>query len=181
MNQVADALEAAGYTQDDVTKMRSKTDSLKEFKDVLSGTSNIVKVKHIIDCDADPFIPDSWKVEEHIKGGQFEWKPNKVGLYLSEKQKDGNSVEGNKLRKELKGKSVLNANVLDYLLANPQLIPKEWKSKAVFFWGTIYRRSDGNLYVRDLLWCGDRWNWSYSWLGNHWHDYNPAAVSASNN
>lgn len=178
MNQLADALEAAGYTPDDVTKLRSKPDALKEFKDVLAGLSEFVITKHLIDCDVDPFVPKGWKVEEHIKGGQFEWDPTKVDLYLSEKQRGG-SIEGNKLRQELRGRSVLNANVLDYLLAHPNLIPEEWKGKYVFFWGTIYRYSAGDSYVRYLCFGGCRWHWSYGWLGSGWGGGSPTALRAS--
>jgi hypothetical protein len=65
------------------------------------------------------------------------------------------------------------------LLANPELIPEEWKGKFIFFWGTIYRNSDGSLYVRYLNWNGDQWNWNFNCLDNDWNDNNPAAVSAN--
>jgi hypothetical protein len=159
----------------------NKLGGMEGVKRFLRGDTDVVIKNHTIDCDADPYIPECWKVEAHIKHGLFEWKPNKVMLYLSEQQKDGNYIEGNKLHKELKDKPVLNANVLDYLLANPQLIPEEWKGKVVFFWGTIYRDSDGDLYVRYLIWGGDGWRWLSRWLGDYWRDIRPAAVSASNN
>ncbi len=79
----------------------------------------------------------------------------------------------------MKGKKVLNANVLEYLLKNPRAIPEEWKGKYVFFWGTIYRRSDGRLYVRCLVWDGSQWYWSYYWLDIDFNGLNPAAVAAS--
>ena len=136
-------MEAAGFTVDDVTKLRSFPE-LAALKRVLNGSSKIVVVKHIINCDAAPFVPEGWKVESHKNLGQLEWDPTKIRLWLSNGQQDG-SVEGNNLHKELASEPVLNANVLDYLLAHPKLIPEEWKGKAVFFWGTIYRRSDGSL------------------------------------
>ena len=117
-------------------------------------------IEHVIDLDAEPFVPDGWKVEEHQKGGQFKWDASKVALYLSKKQQGGSFIEGNKLREGLKRKRVYNANLLDYLLANPDLIPEGWKGKAVFFWGTIYRNSDGYLCVRYLYWNDDRWDWT---------------------
>ncbi len=58
----------------------------------------------------------------------------------------------------------LNVNVLDYLLANPSLIPEEWKGKNVFFRGTIDRNSDGLLYGRCLHWFGSEWSSSLDWL-----------------
>jgi hypothetical protein len=134
----------------------------------------------LIDLDTDPRIPyDGWKVEEHKKGGQFAWDPSKVALFLSKKQQEGSSIEGNKLRKEMVDQPVYNANLLDYLLDNPHLIPDEWKGKVVFFWGTIYRRSDGHLCVRCLVWAGGNWK-----QDDHGLDYNfgsgiPSAVAAS--
>lgn len=121
----------------------------------LRGDTEVVIKTHTIDCDANPYVPDGWKVEEHIKGGEFCWNPDKVELYLCDEQKGG-VIEGNKLRKLLKGKPVLNACVLDYLFANPQLIPEEWRGKSVFFWGTIYRDSSGRSFVPYLYWHRDR-------------------------
>ncbi|MBU3964354.1 hypothetical protein KJ562_01315, partial [Patescibacteria group bacterium] len=68
-----------------------------------------------------------------------------------------------------------NANLLDFYLAHINLIPEDWKGKAVFFWATIYRRSDGSLYVRYLFWSGGGWYWLYNWLDDDWGDHNPAA------
>ena len=119
------------------------------------------KDKIIIDCDKDPFCPEGWTVEEHKKGGKLEWNPKNISLYLSENQRNG-LIKGNELHKELKDKPILNANVLDYLLAHPELIPEEWKGKYVFFWGTIYRDSVSDLDVRCLCWGGGRWYWGYT-------------------
>ena len=158
----------------------NKLGGLKGAKRFLRGDAEVVIKTHTIDCDADPYRPEGWKVEEHIKGGQLHWNPDDVSPYLSDQQKDGKYIEGNELRKELKGKPVLNVNVLDYLLAHSKLIPEEWKSKAVFFWGTIYCDSHGSLSVRYLVWLGDEWDWDNGWLDDQWFGNDPAVVSASN-
>lgn len=178
MNQLGDAFEAHGLTPEDVTKLRSHPDfaMLRLFA---RGQAKLVLPQHLIDCDAAPFQPNGWSVEKHAKAGQFEWNPTRVKLYLAKSQKPGKLVEGNKLRKELEGQMVLNACVLDYLLKNPELIPDEWKGKAVFFWGTIYRDSDGYLFVRYLCWYGSRWRWFDDWLDSYFDGNDPAAVSAS--
>ena len=179
MNQLGDALEAAGYTPDEVTKLRSSLSLLVDFKLVLLGRANVQTIEeHLIDCDADPIIQFGLQIEEHKKGGQFFFDPTKVTLYLSKKQNGGHII-GNDLRKELCRKPVLNANVLDYLLKNPHLIPEEWKDKYVFFWGTVYRYSNGLLYVRYLYFRGGRWGWGCYWLDDDWHGRNPAAVAAA--
>lgn len=174
-HQLMDALEAAKFSTTDITRL-GQFSNLPGIRDVVNGRAEIVVRRHVIDCDAAPFVPDGWKVEEHIKGGEFEWNPEAISLYLSDKQQGSGWVEGNKLRKELTGMPVLNANVLDYLLAHPNLIPDEWKGKYVFFWGTIYRRSDGSLYVRYLNWYGVSWDRDSRWLDFDWYAHDPAAV-----
>ena len=137
----------------------NKLGGMDGVKKLLSGVMIVQNIKHIIDLAAGPFMPEGWKGEEHQKGGQWEWDSTKVKLHLSDGQKDGRYIAGNKLREELKSQPVMNANILDYLLAHPELIPEEWKDKAVFFWGTIYRRADGDLCVRYLCWSGGGWLW----------------------
>jgi len=134
---------------------------------------------HVIDCDAIPFLLEDWKVESHRKGGQVVWDPTNVVLYLDEAQQNRRLIEGNNLRKKLAKMPVMNANVLDYLLDHPELIPEEWKGIYVYFWGTIYRSRLGGLGVRCLRWDGDRWNWNCRWLGNDWDSSDPVAVSAN--
>ena len=161
-------------------------DKLGQFRQVLLGHAVITQVEHVIDCDANPFNPwvsDGFTIEEHQKGGQWKFDPKQVEFFLSSGQKDGKVLEGNKLRKELEGKKVMNANVLDYLLANPKAIPDDWKqdekgnTRYIFFWGTIYRDSDGGLYVRYLCWRDGQWRWSLYWLGNVWRSNDPALLA----
>ncbi len=178
MNQLSDALEAAGFTSEDVTKLKQFGD-LRGIKDILLGHAEIKAIENLIDCDADPFVPNGWSVVEHKKGGQLKWNPAEIELFLSKNQKNGKVINGSNLRKELADKPVLNANVLDYLLANPHLIPQEWKGKNIFFWGTVYCNSDGYLNVRFLHWHGDGWHWHWFCLDYDWHDYYPAALLAS--
>jgi len=147
----------------------------------LRGDAEVVIKTHTIDCDAHPFVPDGWSVhkEDQLKSsvsGQLRWNPDKVELHTCPEQEKG-TIEGNKLHKKLQGQPVLNANVLDYLLANPHLIPEEWKGKYVFFWGTIYRGSDGRLCVRCLFWRGGGWRWVGDWLDDDFGVHAPAALA----
>ncbi len=177
MNKLADALDNAGFDASDVTRLTQYSE-LALILQLLNGHAQIVQLEHIIDCDADPFTPNGWSFVEHCKNGKIQWDAEKISSYLSEKQRSGGIV-GNELRKELEKKSRLNANVLDYLLANPHLIPEAWKGKWIFFWGTIYRYSDGNLYVRCLFWVGGRWRWGDGWLADDFGADDPAALLAS--
>lgn len=135
-------------------------------------------VADVIDCNADPLLPEGWTVEEHRRMGQMEWDPTKVSLYLSDRQRGSGMIKGNDLREEFAGKPVLNANVLDWLLKRPEEIPEEWKGKDVFFWGTIYHGRDGLLHVRYLCWRGVGWYWNYDCLSDGWHSKHPAVLAS---
>ena len=179
-NELKLAFRRADYSNDDIKRL-CEGNVLADVRRVLLGHASITVVEHAIDCDAQPFTPDGWSVEKHQKGGTFTWdkEAQKDALYLSKGQQGSKYIEGNKLRKEMAGKPVLNANVLDYLLANPHLIPEEWKGKYVFFWGTVYRDRDGGLCVRYLYWGGGRWDWGGGWLDRGWGGNDPAALRAS--
>ncbi len=143
------------------------------LRSLLRGEMTLIK--HIIDCDVQPFIPKGWRIDEHRKGGQLEWSSAKILLYTPEVQ-EVEYIFGNALRKELTGKRVLNACVLDYLLDNPHLIPEEWKNKRVFFWGTVYLDCNRYSCVR-YLFCNDlgEWNWDVFWLSRALYKNSPAA------
>lgn len=113
-----------------------------------------------------------------MKGGKFIWGPSRVSLYLSERQKSG-PYAGWQLEDELKDKPVLNANVLDYLLAHPDLIPEDWKGKRVYFWGTIYQVEGFGRHVRYLTFDEketNKWRWYWDRPENRKDGDWPAAL-----
>ena len=176
-NELKMALRREGsWTNEKIKMLCERKGLLTQVLGVIDGFSEIKPIEFVIDCDANPMIPDGWSIEKHVKGGAFRFAKDRVLLHLAKKQKSG-TILGHDLRKELEKEPVLNACVLDYLLAHPHLIPEEWKGQAVFFWGTVYRYCDGSLCVRYLYWHGDGWDWHYYWLAYDWDSDNPAAVS----
>ncbi len=184
-NEFKLACRRAGYTNGDIKRM-CEGDILERILPVVRGQAEMTQVTHTIDLDADPLIPyEGWKVEEHRKGGQFTWDPEVVKLYLFPNQRGDKSIRGHELRKELAGQMVFNANLLDYLLDHPHLIPEAWKADEngdtsyIYFWGTVYQDSVGSLCVRCLYFNRGRWKQSFGWLGHDWGRVRPAAVGAS--
>lgn len=104
-------------------------------------------------------------------------------LHLEPEQKTS-YIRGAVLAERLKEKG-LSASVLDYLLENKDKIPEEWKedskgnTRLIFFLGTIFRNSDGDLYMRCLYFHDGEWQTDYDWLDNRFHDDDPAVVSES--
>jgi hypothetical protein len=142
-------------------------------------------VDRIIDLNAEPFVPAGWFIIRHLKGGHFRWDPNAIELYLSPIQREGGIIEGDTLFPWLANKNVLNANMLDYVLARPRLIPDELRSdekgnlRFIFFWGTLYRDENGFRRVRFLYRNRFKWAGGVSFLGSEWNGSDPAAVLKS--
>jgi hypothetical protein len=107
-----------------------------------------------------PIIPNWLVVVEHHDDGPFTWDPSKIEDYLFELTANGEMPDGQALFKQFSGKKpALNANILEYVLARPFLIPEEWKGRFVFFNGTIYRSSaDSGLWCR-CLGCHPQYGW----------------------
>ncbi len=140
-----------------------------------------------IDTDKDPKPYGLlWSIAEHFsKKGIITWDKAafKDNLFTHPLQ-NGGFVRGNDLYEFLKQKNipVMNACVWEYLKENTGEIPEEWKMSVkgdacyIFFWGTIDRSPEGDLYVRYLSWTGGNWTESNYLLGGNWHEDFPAAV-----
>ncbi|MFH1404639.1 MAG: hypothetical protein ABIH21_00890 [Patescibacteria group bacterium] len=163
-----------------------------DIQEILEGNFDAIPTgpRRLIDCSAQPHIPNGLEIrlKDQITSrvlGDLRFDPDKIDLYLDAGQKGDQTILGNDLRQILEGKPVLNACVLDHLLVNTQLIPEEWKqdsqgrTRYIYFWGTIYRASNGRLFVRCLYWNDGQWNWDYRWLGYRWRVQNPSAILAS--
>ncbi len=84
--EIQDAMRRNNITPDLLKKITSGN-FLAGVRDVANGDAEIKTIEHLIDCNADPFVPKGWKVEEHQKGGAFKWDVAQVQLYLDKSQK----------------------------------------------------------------------------------------------
>ena len=207
MNQLGDALEAEGFTLDDVTKLKQFS-NLAGIRGVINGLAKIVSIVEdatqvitinkttiVVNLGASPKLPfNGAEVEQHIGAGWGIVEKRADGLYMDDhkiimhlsKHQMGNKwLKGYELREELTGMPVLNANLLDALYQNIHLIPEGWKRGEdgnicfVFFWGSIFRVSRGFLSVRCLCFDDGKWRSLYRWLDVDWLGDSPAAVRAS--
>jgi hypothetical protein len=164
----------------------------RDIRAIRSGEAEVRSLEHLVDCDLDPMIPDSRKIEAHQKDGKVRLERRgdallvdgvEIELYLDPAQQSGNIV-GTKLRDKFSDKLVLNACVLDYLIEHPELIPESWKkdeqgrTRFIFFWGTIFRNFDGGLGVGCLFWDQSEWCLFYNWLDHDFNNQYPAAMLA---
>ncbi|MDP1728489.1 MAG: hypothetical protein Q8M15_17020 [Bacteroidota bacterium] len=113
-----------------------------------------------INCDIIPEIPEVMYVKNHQKRGLIEWPPNDGMKLLQPNDKPTNGlVDGEDICKHISNLklNVLNACVLDFLIINQKLIPKNWKKKIqgesirIFFPGTIFRNTVGHTFIRYIF------------------------------
>ena len=136
----------------------------------------------VINCDATPRSLEGLEVDAHQHGGEYAFDASHVELHLNDGQRHDRCIRGDKLHKRLSERLVLNANVLDHLLDNPNLIPDEWRLdergciRNIVFWGTIYRDRSDDRYVRYLYWRENGWDSGAAWLGFDFDRSYPAAL-----
>lgn len=155
------AFRRHGWTNADIKKL-SEGKILGDVLKVLKGAAVIKTIDGIIDGNAAPYCPPDFMVEKHRKNGFFKFNPTMITLFVPGMQKE--KMTGDDLRKKLSGKSVMNANVLDYLLTHPKLIPESWKGRSILFGGTIYRSSAYCYCFRCLHWHSSQWHDYYQWF-----------------
>lgn len=171
------AFERNGWSAAEV-KLLSQGDKLSRMRDVLRGAVKIVDIDHYIG-HVNPYVPDGWKLSVHKHNDKLKWNPENLQLYVHENQIGSKGMMGHILFEGLWRKRILNANVLDYLLSHLEIIPESWKWKDIFFWGTLYNNEKGDLCVRQLLWRGDRWDWSQKGVHEQWHKNSIAVLDGS--
>lgn len=135
--------------------------------------------QHIINCDSMPrFAPFVRGLKSHKKGGEIIFDSSKIKLYnpiCIESSKIVSIESVLKKVKYSKNPAVLNANVLDYLLDNQEIIPDSWSdswSDEIFFFGTVYRFTSGEPCIRTLQRCFGNWRSQdkllrFAWQGNY--------------
>ena len=140
-----------------------------------------------IDTDKSPQVYGLlWTIAENFgKRGIISWNKDKYkdALFMHPLQM-GDSIRGNDLYEYFKQKNtpVMSAGVWEYLREHTEEIPEEWKRKYggnelyIFFWGTIDRSPEGDLYVRYLSWTGGNWTAGNYLLSGNWHEDFPTAV-----
>lgn len=135
-----------------------------------------------INFGSDPILEPGWRIrkKDQIRSrlkGDWLLQYSCIGLHISHKQRDGGSISGHELVKDLEGEPVMGLQLLNYFYSSPYIIPSEWKNKMVFFWGTILHSWEGGLYVFYLYWDGESCYKNYRWLGESWTENMPAVVT----
>jgi hypothetical protein len=182
-NQLRLAFERCGWAGDEIERL-IVGDILADVRRVVLGRAVIEERENIIDHATHEFSQVDWKIEEHhlVGNGSLKWNPAHVRFYLAPSQTETESIDGNTIRSALRGKSLLNASILDYLLCHPHLIPENWKRdemghiRYTFFWGTIYSFPNSEFSVRYLFWEKDKWQSCGRSLTLEWYRNFYAAV-----
>lgn len=179
--------DGSEWTNERIKKL-SEGSILGQVLDVINDQSTIVQIKKkvsevksnslIVDYGVAPSLV-GLKIKSHSEWkGVIEYNLSFAKFERVLTLKPGeNSISGHENLKRLDatGKVLLDVRVLEELLKRPELIPEEWKKGLTYFWGTIFRDLDDNLYVACLNWNGGVWYWGGRWLDFGWNNYGFAA------
>lgn len=146
-------------------------------------TDPVSNTKLLINLEGDPWAQCmDWKLKgrtiaRHVGKGVLELDPSKLRLHTPLSFRDPQPFNALKVYKELKKERipVLNACVLDYLLAHPELIPESWKQnenfsvRYIYFMDTFYQRLDNSIGVRFLYWRGGIWGCGLRFINEDWY------------
>lgn len=107
--------------------------------------------------DVLPLVTKGFNPTKHKPMKYFPYDPLKIDFYFTDQQRYGKISKAHEVYVEMADKPVLNANVLDYYLANPDRIPDSWKRddegkiRYIFFWGTLFEDFKKREFVRCLF------------------------------
>jgi hypothetical protein len=116
-------------------------------------------------------------VASHTSLGRLEWGGYNVEL-IQDSAQSAASIRGDVLQRMLKHRRLLNATVLDYLVAYQEMIPEGWECDAegnprfITFFGTLFASADSDtLWVKYMNKDPDskRWEWGIVSLSEAWH------------
>ncbi len=204
MNQLADALDCAGYTPDDVTKLRQA--NLSGILQVLQGTAKIVRECFKLACgkafSPAEFLGKGWAVWKGPVDGNglegdedrdaredelsvIDWEKVLLETHLQEGE---NSIRGEeKLKRALaSGNIQLGGRAFlslwdDYQANRENSMLEKLRRKGVtriYFFGLRLRDPSGGRFVLFLYFYGSEWYWYFNWLRDHWDAHNPSASLA---
>jgi len=131
------ALKKERYKPEEVAKLRQL---LPRLRDIIYGRAEVMVVKHVVDCNIDPVVPEDWKLHRHNGIGklELELKNGKLHRLVDER---GRRISLNRRRAP--------ANVLDYLVASPHIIPDD--RETIYFRGTEFLHPGKFICIRVLI------------------------------
>lgn len=149
---IVTARQAAGYARD-LPRLSCALTAMFT-RDLYNGSAEMAVLlgKYYIDCDADPAVPEGCGVKGHKRSGRLFWDSKRQGdalLLPSDRDGDRTFVVGDVMEK-VQYLPVLNANVLDSLLAGHHPTPERWDGKQIYFPGTLYFVYGSGPIVRGL-------------------------------
>ncbi|OGZ14432.1 MAG: hypothetical protein A3J08_04130 [Candidatus Lloydbacteria bacterium RIFCSPLOWO2_02_FULL_51_11] len=193
-HQLMNALEAAGFTPGDLTKLGQRKD-LGTIRGFVLGTHEIKSTSKVTinrgRFNPVGFLGEGWRIlyyDETDARSIALTELDLIKVQLVTIFSDGElSITGEERLKRLKASDYirLDADIFFTLWENQHLIPESWKkvngkTRYIFFDGTILRSPRGGHSVLYLYWWQEdgAWSWGVYQLGTDWYDGDLSAVLA---
>ena len=146
MDQLADALEKAGFKEDDVTNLRNDSRLLADIRELLARSAKVTYI--VLDKELNP--PDGLRVLSNLSCN-FAWDRTRFRAYASKAQQFGRPVKIEALCAEVAGFHRMTASAAEFFNTHQWLIDdiilKHWKVERILFVGTIFVDSSNKQFV----------------------------------
>lgn len=198
--EVQDALRRQGLPLAFLKNVTSGT-WFSQLNEVIEGRAQIIPIQVESPPAPVPTTLDIFRVDYSIKGTYPDWMKkrmhpefdrvgtvehhlDRVNLWLHPDQENGGSVGGEALYEHIKKNDILSTclafrDLEEIRKLGIEVFRKYFRGKAVFAWKDVVQDRNGDLYVPVLYVSVGRVVLDWSWLGNGWRDFNPAARYAS--
>lgn len=143
--ELKEAMRRRGMTLEDLKVLCERPEMMEMVIKVLRWQAVVQPIDLKVDTDIEPVVPSNnlgLTIAHHVKTGVVEVVRRRDGLYLN-----GLRVERKYYPSQLKFR--INTVLVDFLLANQQLIPSYMN--LCMLPGTIFRGAVDRFYVRRLI------------------------------
>lgn len=187
MNVLGNALERAGFTPEDVTKL-GESNTLIELKMVLDGRGpkrdSLIRVERSIRPSYPDWMKEALYEDLEKMTGPLEYDISSVVPWLHDGQKNGGWMTGNNIHDYLKRTDALVTclglrDLEEIQKKGTDFFREHFQGKVVFAWKGVVRRRDGRLHVPALCVGGGGGVLAWCWLDDAWHGGYPALRFAS--
>ncbi|HUQ30182.1 MAG TPA: hypothetical protein VM103_01540 [Candidatus Paceibacterota bacterium] len=146
--------DVAGFTPELWNTLAERPLLFKEVRAVIEGNATVTITRHVVGCNASEPQLRGYTIASHSRLRR-DWEFRKYEMKLWQPDEKLHQQCLRAAFREIDQKYLLNASILEYLLAHPEVMPEDTENKIkkdgpILFLGTVYENTEGDQLVRAL-------------------------------
>lgn len=182
------ALREEGFSMEETLSLAENRFLLRQLRRVIENqqkkTQPVLSEVRKIDLSASPYVPPGFELKDHqdqklLKWNPF-WNPGRFWFLSSIDLGVDEKCTLSDVLMKVDNHHALNANMLDFYLQEPELIPKELKHCETIFPATRYTNCREVSLVRILYCNSGSWDWGWMKIEDKFREDHRIAVFSGN-